>query len=173
MSSIRPVKDMNKYSIRLKYKNSRINSSTSSKTSKKTIIIRQSKEITKFLSISNFSSFSLSTIINTLARPTLPCPRSRNPYRAPISKNPSLSCPRKTTFKSLSRVQILINTAAAVGPLIAHFGPNYAFEISPSRGEGKERRKSGRDNCSRKSSLIYVLSRRIRSNNLSCYSTRG
>lgn len=49
MSSIRPVKDMNKYSIRLKYKNSRINSSTSSKTSKKTIIIRQSKEITKFL----------------------------------------------------------------------------------------------------------------------------
>lgn len=35
MSSIRPVKDMNKYSIRLKYKNSRINSSTSSKTSKK------------------------------------------------------------------------------------------------------------------------------------------
>lgn len=172
MSSIRPVKDMNKYSIRLKYKNSRINSSTSSKTSKKTdnSTIEGNHEIPL-----PFPTFllSLSTIINTLARPTLPCPRSRNPYRAPISKNPSLSCPRKTTFKSLSRVQILINTAAAAGPLIAHFGPNYAFEISPSRGEGKERRKSGRDNCSRKSSLIYVLSRRIRSNNLSCYSTRG
>lgn len=82
------------------------------------------------------------------------------------------SIARKTTFKSLSRVQILINTAAAkllgaarLSPPVD--GPNYAWNFlwrgGKRRKEKKGRKKKevqgdpSRDHSSRKSSLINAL----------------
>lgn len=85
------------------------------------------------------------------------------------------SIARKTTFKSLSRVQILINTAAAAATKLLGAarlsppvdGPNYAWNFlwrgGKRRKEKKGRKKKevqgdpSRDHSSRKSSLINAL----------------
>lgn len=103
------------------------------------------KESHKFLFLSHFPSWSVIffTIVNAYSPPWQRFLRFQEGYLQRFEEFLVIlsSIARKTTFKSLSRLQILINTAAAATRVVGRClsfedGPNYAWNSPQGKKKG-------------------------------------